>query len=510
MDFLNCTNCKININKYQDVDSYKLSYLSEKLSTLGLSKYLARDEKYAGLYLSVGGYDKTSKKYIALELLMHYLKHCSDSRLHYINYGIGDGNKFNGPNGLRTHRMSRGTLIKEILGNEYGGRCSVGVIKRAIVERKLNGVGINVSSCEGWTKLKLYTHLEDALLNCEFFDLYFTCVKYGLLSVECTVNETNIFEMVQLLISCDNWNEVTKLSSYGMSSIGLFKLPMVCTKLLLFVKFASVGKLFFENDVNEVYRKNLVYYTREGLCQLCSTGRINIDRVGECFICFIIPRIHTIGNCLLGCSECARVLNGESIQEFIKSFDEYSNVKNFNKGVYIRIFNEAKRGGLVKINREGEAQYMEVINQINEMVDVVDECVFDWKNNEVIAKKVKISSAMKYAVWKKYIGNYVDAICPLCESSSINPFSFKCRFVYGNACKLDNLRAICKMCYCSMKGIELVYFAEKYYPNTKIHETFLSSFSGYGEEDSSEEEDLLYMKSNEIIPTGILENIGDF
>ena len=91
----------------------------------------------------------------------------------------------------------------------------------------------------------------------------------------------------------------------------------------------------------------------------------------------------------------------------------------------------------------------------------------------------KTPANIRQTVWNIYIGENIGKIkCPLCQQNDIQPFQFHCAHViarsHGGSMDVSNLRPICAVCNNSMYNHNMIEFAQTYYPNAPIHETFLN------------------------------------
>ena len=98
-------------------------------------------------------------------------------------------------------------------------------------------------------------------------------------------------------------------------------------------------------------------------------------------------------------------------------------------------------------------------------------------NNREIKINKTIPAVIKKQVWDTYIGSSIGKIeCPLCQNNEIQQLNFHCAHVTarskGGSDQIENLRPICSICNQSISSYNLIDFAEKYYPDSPIHQTF--------------------------------------
>lgn len=82
-------------------------------------------------------------------------------------------------------------------------------------------------------------------------------------------------------------------------------------------------------------------------------------------------------------------------------------------------------------------------------------------------KKTRIPAALRYAVWKKYMGDLGKAKCPVCELTDITPFDFQCGHIVAEACggptNLENLKPICGLCNVSSQTRNMDEFKKTHF-----------------------------------------------
>ena len=66
--------------------------------------------------------------------------------------------------------------------------------------------------------------------------------------------------------------------------------------------------------------------------------------------------------------------------------------------------------------------------------------------------------------------------CLVCEQTEISPFQFHCAHVIAKCrngtCDVSNLRPICSVCNQSMGSQNMMEFAQKFHPKSRVHQTF--------------------------------------
>ena len=85
-------------------------------------------------------------------------------------------------------------------------------------------------------------------------------------------------------------------------------------------------------------------------------------------------------------------------------------------------------------------------------------------------RKKKISPHVRFAVWKTYIGNKIEAKCFCCWKNKITPFTYCNTFhaghihseAKGGEIKIENLLPICSDCNKSMGTVHWDEYVEKY------------------------------------------------
>ena len=86
----------------------------------------------------------------------------------------------------------------------------------------------------------------------------------------------------------------------------------------------------------------------------------------------------------------------------------------------------------------------------------------------------KIPQSVRQDVWNTYIGDSVGKIkCFLCEQTDISPFQFHCSHVIpiskNGPSSVDNLRPLCSVCNQSMSTMNMIEFAQKFHPKSRIY-----------------------------------------
>ena len=89
----------------------------------------------------------------------------------------------------------------------------------------------------------------------------------------------------------------------------------------------------------------------------------------------------------------------------------------------------------------------------------------------------KIRRSVRQKVWNTYIGDHIGKTkCLLCEQNDISAFQFHCVHVIAQSkngtSAVTNLRPLCSVCTQSVSGYNLIEFARKFHPQSRIHQTF--------------------------------------
>ena len=89
----------------------------------------------------------------------------------------------------------------------------------------------------------------------------------------------------------------------------------------------------------------------------------------------------------------------------------------------------------------------------------------------------QIPESVRQEVWNTYIGDHIGKTkCVVCEQTDISPFQFHCRHVIAKSkngtCDASNLRPICYVCNQSMTTQDMMEFAQKFHPKSRVHQTF--------------------------------------
>jgi len=81
-------------------------------------------------------------------------------------------------------------------------------------------------------------------------------------------------------------------------------------------------------------------------------------------------------------------------------------------------------------------------------------------------KKAKIPATVKNIIWKKYMGNGIEGLCPCCKTEIISALNFHAGHIIpecqGGPTTVDNLIPLCPLCNTSMARRDYYSFTEKW------------------------------------------------
>ena len=89
----------------------------------------------------------------------------------------------------------------------------------------------------------------------------------------------------------------------------------------------------------------------------------------------------------------------------------------------------------------------------------------------------QIPQSVRQEVWNTYIRDHIGKTkCLVCEQTDISPFQFHCGHVIAKSkngtCDVSNLRPLCSVCNQSMGSQNMIIFAKKFHPKSRVHQTF--------------------------------------